>query len=70
MATQKFSPLTLVLIAVALSSHISGQNTTGFRPSENAFTQQTLPSVTLGKHPLTPPGKPAPDNSSSSGSTT
>jgi hypothetical protein len=70
MATQKFSPLTLVLIAVALISHISGQNTTGFKPSENAFTQERQTTFTIAAHPLTPPEKPAPDNSSSSGSTT
>jgi hypothetical protein len=70
MATQKFSPLTLVFIALSLISQNYGDNTTGLLGSEPRLIQQRESTIILGKHPLTPPGKPAPDNSSSSGSTT
>ncbi len=70
MATQKFSLLTLVFIALSLISHSYGDYTTGLFGSEPRLFQQRESTILVGKHPLTPPGKPAPDNSSSSGSTT
>lgn len=66
MAAQKISPLTFSIIILSLLCTDPEQLNPFPISSEVAI--QNL--ATARKHPLTPPGKPAPEDSSSTGSTT
>ena len=69
MASQTFSPLTFVLITFSVLTTVPGKFAE-FRPSAVELNHQILARSTSATDPLTPPGKPAPDDSSSTGSTT
>jgi len=71
MAPQKFSPLTFICIIISLWFSGTQQLTYLVRFSPIALDHQTLLASSDNEpHPLTPPGKPAPDDSASTGSST
>jgi hypothetical protein len=68
MATQKFLLITLLMSIGTLLGIYPEQANQMTHSGQLAI--QSLDRIANGEHPLTPPGKPAPDDSASTGSTT
>lgn len=68
MATQKIFPLAVLMSIGTLLGIYAEQVNPTTHSSQLAI--QSLDRIANGEHPLTPPGKPAPEDSASTGSTT